>query len=569
MNFKNYSIKSKLLLGFSALAAMIGFMGARGILAAKSLNGQIRKIGAVDFVHAQKVQQIKEIENNWQRAVVEHILFVLPDQMSDQARKMKIRGDSLVLVLDALKDDLEEDESAQLLGDNRDLWLSLQKEKDASVYLSENGKKTQARDYWIEKGRPLVKKFDANITQIKARQQAQVDASLAHAQATYAAIRNLLSALAVAAALGGLLMGFFLAGSIGKGLTRVIDSLTAGSEQISSASGQVSQSSQQLAEGASEQASSLQETSASLERLAAMTKQNSDNARQADKMAGEARGEAEGSRTAMDRMGRAIGKIKESADQTARIIKTIDEIAFQTNLLALNAAVEAARAGDAGKGFAVVAEEVRNLARRSAEAAKSTASLIEDSQRNAVQGVSVSNEVGDILSRIVAKVQKLAQLIADVSAASDEQARGIDQIGSAMGQMDQVTQSNAASAEESASASEEMFAQSKELADMVRVLVGIVRGRGEEGFQTSPQEDSGSRVAIAGAARGRHKQGAAVAASPTRILRPADAGKKAAQAIPTGDWTPQPTPKAKRNGHGPVAGSETILPLSEEDLKDF
>src|SRR6185295_12799038 len=131
--------------------------------------------------------------------------------------------------------------------------------------------------------------------------------------------------------------------------------------------------------------------SASLEELSSMTKQNSENARQANGMAGEARDAAEGSKGAMDRMGSAIGKIKQSADQTARIIKTIDEIAFQTKLLALNAAVEAARAGDAGKGFAVVAEEVRNLARRSAEAAKSTASLIEESQKNADRGVSVSS----------------------------------------------------------------------------------------------------------------------------------------------------------------------------------
>ncbi|MDB5047345.1 MAG: methyl-accepting chemotaxis sensory transducer [Fibrobacteres bacterium] len=547
MKFNTFSIKAKLLLGFSVLAAMIGFMGARGILAAKSLNAQLKTVGEKDFVHAQRVQEIKEIENNWQRAVVEHILFVVPEQMAEQAKKMKVRGDSLLLVLDNLKTDLGEGESATLLADNRVLWLSLQKEKDASVYLSESGKKTQARDYWIENGRPLVKKFDANISRIRSIQQTLVDASLKNAQATYAATRNLLFVLSIAAALAGLTMGFFMAASIGKALNQVILSLTAGSEQISSASGQVSQSSQSLAEGASEQASSLQDTSSSLEKLAAMTKQNSDNARQADAMAGEARGEAEGSRAAMDRMGQAIGKIKESADQTARIIKTIDEIAFQTNLLALNAAVEAARAGDAGKGFAVVAEEVRNLARRSAEAAKSTAALIEDSQRNASQGVSVSKEVGDILIRIVGKVQKLALLIADVSAASDEQARGIEQIGAAMGQMDKVTQSNAASAEESASASEEMFAQAKELGDMVHVLVGIVRGGGE-----SQALASGS---------GTHS-------SRSQASRPA-AAHKAAKPIPEGDWSPQPAAKASRNGHHPSVRAESILPLSEDDLKDF
>jgi hypothetical protein len=248
--------------------------------------------------------------------------------------------------------------------------------------------------------------------------------------------------------------------------------------QISSASGQVSQSSQSLAEGAGDQASSLEETSASLTQLSAMTKRNSENARQANAMASEACSSAEGSKKSMDRMGKAIGRIKQSADETAKIIKTIDEIAFQTNLLALNAAVEAARAGDAGKGFAVVAEEVRNLARRSAEAAQNTTALIEESQKNAEQGVSVSGEVAGILATIVGKVEGLARLIGEVSAASDEQAKGIEQIESAVGQMDRVTQSNAASAEESAAASEELFAQAKELGDMVGLLVGIVNGGG-------------------------------------------------------------------------------------------
>jgi methyl-accepting chemotaxis protein len=174
----------------------------------------------------------------------------------------------------------------------------------------------------------------------------------------------------------------------------------------------------------------------------------------------------------------SILALAEQAQAIGDIITAVTDIADQTNLLALNAAVEAARAGDAGKGFAVVAEEVRNLARRSAEAAKRTSSLIEESQKNADKGVAVSGEVADILTAIVGRVQKLAQLIGEVSAASDEQAKGIEQIGTAVTQMDKVSQGNAASAEESASASEELFAQAKELGEMVTVLVGIVRGGG-------------------------------------------------------------------------------------------
>jgi hypothetical protein len=252
--------------------------------------------------------------------------------------------------------------------------------------------------------------------------------------------------------------------------------LRAAGEQIASASGQMSQSSQDLAERASTQASSLEETSASLEELSSMTKRNSDHARQADAMAKEVGADVESGRQAMERMDHAIGRIKQSADQTAKILKTIDEIAFQTNLLALNAAVEAARAGEAGKGFSVVAEEVRGLAQRSAEAAKSTADLIAESRQNAEEGVAVSADAAAALTRIVDKVQGLTRLIGEVSSASSEQNKGLAQIGMAMESMDGVTQANAAGSEESASASEELFAQAQELSAMVETLVGIVKG---------------------------------------------------------------------------------------------
>lgn len=292
----------------------------------------------------------------------------------------------------------------------------------------------------------------------------------------------------------GLAISLFLTRSITKPLNRVIEGLTVGAQQVAAASEQVSQSSQQMAEGSSEQASSLEETSSSLEEMSSMTRQNAENARQASERSNEARGAAEKSRDAMARMSGAITKIKTTSDETAKIVKTIDEIAFQTNLLALNAAVEAARAGDAGKGFAVVAEEVRNLAQRSAEAAKNTAALIEGAQRNADNGVSVSNEVEAILNEIVSGVQKVTHLIGDVSSASDQQAQGIDQINTAVAQMDKVVQSNAANSEESAAASEELSSQAIELMDMVNVLVRIARGGsavvGDQGFAGGKQTAS-------------------------------------------------------------------------------
>ena len=210
--------------------------------------------------------------------------------------------------------------------------------------------------------------------------------------------------------------------------------------------------------------------------MSSMTKQNADNAQQANTLASEASKAANNGTEAMARMSTAINDIQKSSDETAKIIKVIDEIAFQTNLLALNAAVEAARAGEAGKGFAVVAEEVRNLAMRSAEAAKNTSAVIEESVKNSKNGVDISNEVGKVLEEIVQGIGKTTDLVSEIAAASQEQAQGIDQVNTAIAQMDKITQQNAANAEESASASEELSAQAEQMDGIVAELATLVGG---------------------------------------------------------------------------------------------
>jgi methyl-accepting chemotaxis protein len=219
----------------------------------------------------------------------------------------------------------------------------------------------------------------------------------------------------------------------------------------------------QLAEGASEQAASLEETSASLEEMSGMTRRNAEAAQHAKQIAGQTRAAVENGSAGMQRMTAAMDGIKSSSAEIAKIIKTIDEIAFQTNILALNAAVEAARAGEAGAGFAVVAEEVRALAQRSAAAARETAGKIEIAVQKSHEGASTSQEVAGMLAEIVGQVRTMDSLAAEIATASTEQAQGLGQITKAMSEMDRVTQANAAGAEESASAAHELSSQSAQL----------------------------------------------------------------------------------------------------------
>ena len=198
-----------------------------------------------------------------------------------------------------------------------------------------------------------------------------------------------------------------------------------------------------------------------------MTKQNADNTRQAQMLSEETRDAANRGTGEMTRMVDAMGKIKTSAERTAEIIKDINDIAFQTNLLALNAAVEAARAGDAGRGFAVVAEEVRNLAGRAKDAARNTESLIKESVHLAETGEGISGDVNENLQRMVGAIQKVTDIISEITVASSEQARGIEQVNKAMVEMDQVTQRAAANSEESSSAAEELAGQAQELMSLV------------------------------------------------------------------------------------------------------
>lgn len=328
----------------------------------------------------------------------------------------------------------------------------------------------------------------------------------------------------------GVLIAIFITRSITGPIRRIIVGLGEGSEQVASASQQVSSGSQALAEGSAEQAASIEETSSSLEEMSSMTKKNADNANEAKTMMVQARDIVDKVNKHMGDMAGSIDEITKSSEETGKIIKTIDEIAFQTNLLALNAAVEAARAGEAGAGFAVVADEVRNLALRAADAAKNTSGLIENTIKAVKNGNELTQSTQSAFKENMEISEKVGDLVAEISAASSEQAQGIEEVNKAVAEMDKVVQQVAANAEESAAASEEMSAQAEQMQEFVGELVSMVGGSSAAGGKT--------RKSVKKAA----------------VAKKAGKGKPKALAAP-----------AKREEASP----EDVIPMDDGELKDF
>ena len=276
------------------------------------------------------------------------------------------------------------------------------------------------------------------------------------------------------------------------GLQAIINSLSESSFSVSSAANLISNTSQSLAEGSTEQAASLEQTSSALEEMASMTRQNADNALKTNETTQSNDKQIAAGAKAVTNMSQAMAEITNSAEQINHIIKTIEDIAFQTNLLALNAAVEAARAGEVGKGFAVVADEVRNLAGRSAQAARDTTQLIQTTIARVHNGSEIAKELDASFKVIEEGSQFVMGRIAEISSATNEQAQGVDQVNTAVAQMDKVTQSNAATAEESASAAHELSTQADILSNMVNELVIMIDGRPQNANASRPSQRKGN-----------------------------------------------------------------------------
>jgi methyl-accepting chemotaxis protein len=339
--------------------------------------------------------------------------------------------------------------------------------KDAEAFELSISKAAAAARHWLDA-------IDASNNYQEDRTRVRYD----QATKAYDYARLVMIILGTITILLASLCAFFITRSITAPLNRVIAGLSDGSDQVAAASTQLSSASQSLAEGSSEQAASLEETSSAMEEMTSMTKQNADNAQLANNMmVKEAAPNFQMISERMKIMEKAMQASVTASGETAKIIKTIDEIAFQTNLLALNAAVEAARAGEAGAGFAVVADEVRNLAKRATEAAKNTQDLISNSTERIKEATGVYKQVSDAMDANGQIAQKVTTLITEIATASNEQSRGISEVSIAVNQMNQVTQQTAANAEESASASEELNAQAIQMRSLIGELNAVVSGR--------------------------------------------------------------------------------------------
>ncbi len=496
------SLQLKLFAGFLLMAALMAVVSVIGYRGVALMSGHLTEVGAVRLPSLVGLAQINEAQTAIDGAENALLCRVLTEAQRQDA--FKRIGDAWGRVKQGwdlyapLPQTKEED---ALWAQFVPAWEAWKRDHQTFVKLAQNyGQKQQAgataaeldalyagmaQQALVTNGVTFAEaeRLLGQIYELNVRVADVEKAEAAHDQQSVTQSVLVVSAVGLTAAL---VLGFLLGRGISRPIRAIVEQLTGGAQQTSAAAEQVSASSQSLAEGASEQAASLEESSASLEEMTSMVKRNAEHALKAKGLAAEMRETAQRGTTEMQEMSAAMDEIQAGSAEIAKIIKTIDEIAFQTNILALNAAVEAARAGEAGAGFSVVADEVRSLAQRAALASRETASKIEASIAKSTRGVAINQRVAANLKAILGCSTEVNALVEGIAHGSQEQSQGISEITRAVGQMDQVTQSNAAHAEETASASEELSSQAVTLMETVSQLQRLVEGGAGDPVAAAP-----------------------------------------------------------------------------------
>jgi methyl-accepting chemotaxis protein len=563
MSMSNLSVKARLTMTLSLLALAMLCVGLLGLNALKQSNGRIDQLYGNQFQSATMVNKIAALRRDNIRALDAALMSgdatMMAEYRSVQERNTKII-DELWSKYQALPAGAEEVKLADEFHDKGEEYRTA---RDSVVAKLDSGALDEARSLRLQLLRPAIQALLSAADQLveiqdRLGEQSNQDNQAAYGQATMISWASMLISGALAAVLGMMLIRSMMSsletavgtaeriasGKLGNHieitandefgrllramqdmdnkLSDIVGSVRLGADSVGSAARQISSGNDDLSQRTQEQASALEETASSMEEMTATVKQNADNARQASQLAVGARDQADRGGGVVGRAVGAMGEISASSKRIADIIDVIDEIAFQTNLLALNAAVEAARAGEQGRGFAVVASEVRNLAQRSATAAKEIKDLINDSVAKVKAGTELVDESGKSLHEIVASVKRVADIVAEISAASEEQASGIDQVNNAITQMDTTTQQNAALVEEAAAASKTMEQQAQVLVDKVSFFsnTGSYQAAAPTSFTSS------------------------VSSAPRAIVRPMPA-RKVAKSVSS---RPAPMPMAKASG---------------------
>lgn len=471
---KNWTIGKRIITGFAALLASMLVMGGTAWYQTRNIGEQLQVIDAEAIPGLQASMDILAEAMKIRVMTLKHVASTDLKDMAEADVAVAAQEKVVVDRIKKFQDLADSDDDRELSEKAMTLWAAYAKTASEVRALSSDQKQVEALAHANKAATPAFQALEKCIHEMTETSEKSARSAVSAATGFAATARITAWVLGGIALAIGIAFATTITRSVGRALRDVSQALTEGASQVASASTQVSAASQSLAEGASQQAASLEETGSSLEEMSSMTRRNAESAEMAKELAGQTRSAADLGAREMQTMTSAMAEIKTSSGNIGKIIKTIDEIAFQTNILALNAAVEAARAGEAGMGFAVVADEVRSLAQRSAQAAKETADKIEDSIKRSEYGVQISTKVAQSLEEIVAKARKVDELVAQIANASKEQSIGITQVNTSISQMDKVTQSNAANAEETASASEELSAQADALKEAVQRLMSLV-----------------------------------------------------------------------------------------------